>query len=72
MAESEKPRALAALMLYLFQATSMRNCTAIDSKRPADVLEQPRGFNSCFKGAIPTHDRITSYTVGEDAHARYN
>lgn len=50
----------------------MNNSTAIDSKRPVDVLEQPRGFNSWFRGAIPIRDRITSYTVDQDAHARYN
>lgn len=50
----------------------MNNCTAINGKRPVDVLEQSDGFNSWFKGAIPIHDRMTSYTIGEDAHARYN
>lgn len=48
----------------------MNNSTAVDSKRPGDVLEQPCGFNSWFEVAIPIHDKMTSYAVGEDAHAR--
>lgn len=71
-AELEEPQALAALMLYLFQAASANNSPPVDSRRPVDALEQPHGSSSWFKGVIPTHDRITSCAAGENAHARYN
>lgn len=60
-----KPQALAALMLCLFQATSMNNSTATESQRRVDVLEQPRCLSIVFKDATPTHDRIFPVLLGK-------